>query len=122
MDLLKLNGLEVNCIIGDLPEERIHEQALLINVELSVDLRKCSKSDDLSDTVDYAELSIEIRKALQNAKCRMIERAARIVCEVCLDYSELIRKVSVSVIKRGAVIGLASAEVCMEIEVEDEEA
>ena len=36
MDQLKLNGIEVECIIGDQPEEREREQRLLVDVVLDI--------------------------------------------------------------------------------------
>ena len=104
---LKLNGLEVECIIGDLPEERNAAQALRIDVKLEVS-GQASETDDISDTVDYAALSGAIRDALVAAKCRLIERAAKVALDVCAaDARVLAAKVSVT--KSGAVAGLGSA-------------
>jgi dihydroneopterin aldolase len=110
MDRLRLNGIEVFCIIGDLPEERLKEQRLDVDVELSLDLSKSIGSDDLSDTVDYADLSHKIRAALKEAKCRLVEKAAGIVCDTCLEDKRVV-KAEVAIRKSGCVPGLASAEV-----------
>jgi len=104
---LKLNGIDVDCIIGERPDERNRIQRLRIDVELDVDCR-AEITDELSDTVDYALLTERIRAALVAAKCRMIERAARIAAEVCLSDAR-VRRVAVSVTKRGAILGLESA-------------
>lgn len=113
MDKLRLNGIEVLCIIGDLPEERIREQRLTVDVELSLDFSAAIASDDLSDTVDYAGLSHRIRAALREAKCRLIERAAGVVCDVCLE-EKAVAKAAVAIRKSGCVPGLANAEVRIE--------
>ena len=49
---LVLKGIEVSCIIGDLPEEREREQTLLVDAELELDLAKAAESDNLADSVD----------------------------------------------------------------------
>ena len=108
MDLF-LNGIEVDCIIGDRPDERIRTQRLLVDVALKVDGR-AEETDELRDTVDYAELSERIRSALVAAKCKMLERAAKIVCDVCRAESKVV-SAQVSVTKSGAVLGLKSASV-----------
>ena len=54
MDQLKLNGIEVECIIGDQPEERENEQRLLVDVALDIDLEDAAESDRLDDTVSAA--------------------------------------------------------------------
>ena len=110
MDQLKLNGIEVECIIGDLPEERESEQKILVDVSLEMDLEEASISDKLDDTVDYALLVGEIREALEEARCRLLERAAGVVADVCLSDPR-VESVTVGVRKFGSVSGLGSAEV-----------
>jgi len=110
MDQLKLNGVEVECIIGDLPEERESEQKLLVDVALDMDLEDAAESDRLDDTVDYALLVGNVREALEDARCRLLERAAGIVADVCLSDPR-VQRVTVGVRKFGSVSGLGSAEV-----------
>ncbi|HRR34759.1 MAG TPA: dihydroneopterin aldolase [Kiritimatiellia bacterium] len=107
-DKLELLGLEVACVIGDLPEERGREQRLMVDVSLACDLAAAGVSDDLRDTVDYAALAAAIRAALRAARCRMIERAAEYVARVCLADPR-VRSVRVRVEKQGAVPGLRAA-------------
>ena len=110
MDQLKLNGIEVECIIGDLPEERASEQKILVDVLLDMDLEEASSTDSLEDTVDYALLVGNIREALEDARCRLLERAAGVVADVCLSDPR-VESVTVGVRKFGSVPGLGSAEV-----------
>ena len=107
--LLELNGLEVDCIIGELPDERIRKQRLTIDAKLEI-ASASADSDDLSDTVDYAALGDVIRAALVSAECKMIERAAKVVYEICVSDPK-VRSATVKVTKAGAVAGLASASV-----------
>ena len=110
MDRLRLNDIEVLCIIGDLPEERLREQRLLVGVEIELDLSAAAASDSLSDTIDYAALSHRIRETLRAAKCRLVERAAALAAAECLSDARVARA-TVSVRKSGSVPGLSSAEV-----------
>ena len=112
MDQLKLNGIEVECIIGDLPEERESEQRLLVDVALDIDLADAAASDRLDDTVDYALLVGNIREALEDARCRLLERAAGIVADVCLEEPR-VERAAVTVRKFGSVPGVASAAVTL---------
>lgn len=109
--ILKLNGIEVDCIIGERSDERERAQRLIVHVELDVDEKACD-TDELSDTVDYAALTEKIRAALVEAKCRMIERAANVVRGVCAAESA-VRSVKVRVIKAGAIPHLESAEIVL---------
>ncbi len=108
---LKLNGIEVDCIIGDRSYERVRTQRLVVHVELGVGEKACD-TDELSDTVDYAALTEKIRSALVEAKCRMIERAAKVVRGVCAAERG-VDSVRVRVVKPGAIPRLESAEVVL---------
>lgn len=105
---LKLNGIEAECVIGERPDERCRLQKLKIGIELEIPDR-VAETDELADTPDYAVLTEKIRAALAEAKCRMIERAAKIVCDVCLSDPKVLMA-TVSVVKRGAIPHLESAE------------
>ena len=104
---LRLNGIEVDCVIGDRPDERVRTQRLLVDVELSVG-DAAAETDDIADAVDYAELAERVRAVLVGAKCRLIERAAKVVHDVCLADPR-VSAARVSVTKADAVPHLGSA-------------
>ncbi len=109
---LELNGLTVACIIGDLPHERTATQVLRVDLALTIPA-DAAKSDSLSDTVDYAALTEQVRAALIAAKCRMIERAAKLVLDLCFG-DKRVCKARVRITKAGAVANLDSAAVILE--------
>ena len=109
---LELNGMDVACIIGERPDERVRTQHLSVDVSLEIP-DTAAETDDLADTVDYAALTERICAALTEAKCRMIERAAKVVAETCLAEAK-VAAVRVSVVKAGSVPHLESAEVVYE--------
>ena len=104
---LRINGLGVDCIIGERPDERERPQTLRVDAVLEIP-DTAAESDDLGDTVDYAALAERIRVALAEAKCRMIERAAKVVAETCAADPKVIAATA-SVTKFGAIPGLESA-------------
>lgn len=105
--ILELNGIDVDCIIGERADERNRLQNLRVDVRLDI-CENAAESDELSETVDYAALTESIRFALVDAKCKMIERAARVSCEVCLA-NPAVRSATVRVTKFGAIPHLISA-------------
>ena len=107
MTELSLNGLEVCCVIGDLPEERTRAQRLVVDATMAVDA-PAADTDELADTVDYAALAGAIRRALVSAKCRMIERAAKVAAQECMR-DRRVAAATVTITKSGAVEGLKSA-------------
>ena len=105
---LELNVIDVDCIIGERPDERTRTQRLRVDVVLTI-VDRASETDELSDTVDYAALTESIRAALIVAKCKMIERAALLVAD-CLPAGSA----RVTVTKSGAIPHLKSASVTFE--------
>ena len=96
---LRLEGLEVDCVIGDRPDERDRMQRLRVDAELTVS-DVAAETDDLGDAADYA--------ALAGAKCRLVERAAKVAHDVCMADPH-VSAARVSVSKSGSVPGLAAA-------------
>ena len=92
---LRLNGIDVDCVIGERPDERTRLQTLRVDIELEIP-DDAAETDSLSDTVDYAALT-------------EIERAAKIVKDICLSDAK-VRAAKVSVTKSGAVPHLESAQ------------
>ena len=115
--LLNLNGIGVDCVIGERPDERTRLQTLRVDVRLEIPDR-AAETDALADTVDYAALAERIRAALVAARCRMIERAAKVAADVCCAEDKVTSAV-VTVTKRGAVPGLESASAVCEMKREN---
>lgn len=110
--MLELNGITVECIIGELPDERLRPQQLRIDLALEL-AETAAETDDLADTVDYAALTESVRAALVKAQCRMIERAAKVVLTLCRAETK-VRHARVRVTKAGAIEHLKSASVTIE--------
>jgi dihydroneopterin aldolase len=56
-DRIQLRGLRVIGTHGVLPEEKSRAQPFELDLDLSVDLSLAASSDNLSDTVNYAEVA-----------------------------------------------------------------
>lgn len=104
---LYIKGIEIDCIIGERPDERMRLQRISVDVRLTIS-DKAGLTDRLEDTVDYVTLADTLRKRLTEAKCKMIERAATIAAESARSLPGVL-SVEVSVTKSGAIPGIASA-------------
>lgn len=104
---LLVGGIEVYCIIGDRPEERLREQRILVDAKLEI-ADTAARTDLIEDTVDYVALAQRIRERLVEAKCILIERAAAIAAEAAHSFPGVV-SAEISVTKHGAVPGIAYA-------------
>lgn len=86
MDSILIQHLEVAAIIGVYEQERHEAQRLLIDMELSVDLRPAGHSDHLHETVDYAALVAEVTTLASASRFALIEKLATAIAEHCLTH------------------------------------
>lgn len=116
-DSILLEGLRVECIVGDLPHERTFPQELYLDLELFCDLAPAAKSDSLADTVNYVEVAEAVRAALVEAKCQMVERAAALAVDTAFAVDPRIVKVKITLRKPHALPGVvAGVRLCRERE------
>ena len=53
MNTISIVDLEIICIIGILPKERIKEQTLLLDINLDVNIGDSHFEDEIEETIDY---------------------------------------------------------------------
>jgi dihydroneopterin aldolase len=113
-DRISLRGLRVHGHHGVLPAEREHGQEFVIDVDLEVDARRPSASDDLSDTVDYSAVADRIAAVVSGEAVNLIETLAARVADTCLA-DEHVRAVTVEVHKPHAPVSVAVDDITVRI-------
>ena len=84
-DTIRLTGLRVRGHHGVLPEERRAGQEFVVDVALSLDLRRAALSDDVADTVHYGELAEQLAAVVAGEPVDLLETLATRLAEVCLQ-------------------------------------
>jgi dihydroneopterin aldolase/D-erythro-7,8-dihydroneopterin triphosphate epimerase len=102
MDKILIKDLRLRCIIGINEFERREKQDVTINVVIWSDLADAAKTDDISKTVDYKEITKNIIKLVESSEFHLVETLAEKIAQSCLDKSR-IRKVKVTIEKPGAL-------------------
>lgn len=98
-DKIKMNGMQFFGYHGVFPEENKLGQQFKVDLELHFPLQSAGQSDDLKDTVNYAEVYETVRFLVEETTFKLIETLAeRIAAEVLRGY-ELIQEVTVRVHK-----------------------
>ncbi|OEY66507.1 dihydroneopterin aldolase [Marinobacter sp. X15-166B] len=75
-DLVLIEGLAVEAVIGVYEWEREVTQRLLIDLEMAWDNTRPAASDDVALALDYATVSARVRDYLQSASPELLETAA----------------------------------------------
>ncbi len=106
-DKILLTGIEIFGHHGCSEEEQQRGQVFITDIELGLDLSKAGKSDEISDTVDYAAVMEEIKKIVGGKPRKLIETVAEEIAETLLQNFPLLENVKVKIRKPSAeLIGI----------------
>lgn len=114
-DRIDLRGIEVYAKHGVLDHEQERAQVFRVDVTAFVDLSGAGRSDDLSDTLDYGELALEVREAVGSESNKLIEAVAARVADAVMAHPGVTRSV-VTIHKPDAPIDLVFEDVSVTIE------
>ena len=103
-DTIFIKGLVIHARHGVMDHETEVGQRFVIDLELYSDLTEPSRSDQLSDTVSYANVVTTAVAAFKNTNYKLLERAAGAVADAILAAFPRIRSVNVTVHKPHAPI------------------
>jgi len=67
--------------IGITPEERSRKQPLVIDVELETDIQKCASSDNVEDTINYAQVCSLVKELVEEKEYNTVEAIIEKIAE-----------------------------------------
>ncbi|MHB1420001.1 MAG: dihydroneopterin aldolase, partial [Bacillota bacterium] len=103
MDKILLRGMEFYGYHGVLEEERRLGQWFTVDLELVCDLRLAGTTDDLRDTVDYADVYEQVQEIVTGTPFQLVETLAEIIAARVMKNT-LVKGVVVRVEKKQAPI------------------
>ena len=116
MDKIKITNLKVFAHHGVFPEETRDGQDFYVNAELYLDCRPAGKTDDLTRSVHYGDVSHFMTEFLQKNTYLLIETATEQLAEAVLLEFPLLEKVVIELCKPHAPIGLPFENVSVTME------
>lgn len=89
MSKIYLDDVKIYAYHGVLPEENIVGTYYILNVELHTDLWKAAESDNLNDTISYADINDIIHDEMM-IKSKLLEHVAgRIIFKIHEKFSQI---------------------------------
>lgn len=114
-DRITLKGVSARGFHGVLDFEKRDGQTFVVDVEMEVDLAPAGTSDDLVDTVNYAEVATDVVALIEGESLDLIEALAdRIAAKVLTR--PLVESVVVTVHKPQAPVGHPFTDVAVTVE------
>lgn len=99
MGTIWIKGLEISARHGVNESEKVQEQPFVFDVELTCDLTAAAKSDELSDTVNYAAVCKTITEIAKNRCYNLIEKLAAECAYAVLDRFPAVKGVAIGLNK-----------------------
>lgn len=112
-DIVFIEALKVDTVIGVYDWEKTIKQTLQFDIEMRTDIKKAAQIDDLSKTVDYAEVANDIVQLLKLNQVELIETVAEMVAKKILADHH-VESVKITLRKLGAVASTTSVGVVIE--------
>jgi len=108
MDAIIIEGLKVESVIGCFNWERQITQPLLVDLTIHNDLSRSAASDELQDTLNYAEICELTTQVIKQAQPKLIEHAAQLVIEKLFTTFFSIESIIITV-RKPAIIAQANS-------------
>jgi 7,8-dihydroneopterin aldolase/epimerase/oxygenase len=99
MDRMLLKRMVFYGYHGVYPEENKLGQKYYVDLDLSLDLSRAAKSDDVADTVNYAEIHALVKQIVEGPPVKLIETLTENIASALLGTYTSIIKATVSVTK-----------------------
>ena len=103
MNTISIIDLEISCIIGIHPNERVKEQTLLLDIYLNIDFGESNIADDINETIDYTKIADMATQLGISKKYNLIESFCRDLNNLFLETFQVIKKTRISVKKPNAI-------------------
>lgn len=113
MDIVYLNELRIDTIIGIYEWERRTKQMIILDVEMGTDISKAAGSDNINDALDYKAVSKRLFEFIGNSEFELVEKLAESTAAILLNEFN-IPWCRIRVNKQGAVKGVRDVGVIIE--------
>lgn len=110
-DTVFVHDIEVECLVGTEPDERLGAQTLAVDVDVECDCRPAGRSDRLEDAVDYVRLVEIVRERAAVSRFHLLEALASDIAAALLAGLPRAEAVRVRVVKPEALAGIPSVGV-----------
>ena len=114
-DKISLKGIWGFGYHGVFEHEAKNGQDFFVDLDISLDLSKPSKSDDLAETIDYGALADLVVEEITGERVKLIERLAGRIADRIKNQFKEIDKIAVTVHKPKAPVSAQVADISVTI-------
>jgi len=113
MDIIFLQALEVETVIGIYDWERKIKQKVVLDLEMATDISKAAASDHIDDTLNYKAVAKRIIQFVEESEFQLVETLTERVAEIIIkEFHVPWTKVTLN--KLGAIRGARGVGIVIE--------
>jgi len=113
MDIVYLNDLRVETVIGIYDWERRTRQIVIFDIEMGADIRKAAETDSIENALDYKAVAKRLFAFVGESEFRLVETLAEQVANILLEEFH-VPWCRIRLNKKGAVRGVRDVGVIIE--------
>lgn len=113
MDIIYINDLRIEAVIGVYVWERQLKQVVIFDLELGTDIRKAALTDSVADTLNYKDVAKRVMAFVTGSRYQLVESLAEAVAELIIKEFD-IPWLRLRLNKQGAVRGVRDVGVIIE--------
>ena len=113
MDIIFLDDLRIETIIGIFDWERETKQTVILDLEMAADIRKAAATDAIEDTLDYKAVAKRIIQFVEESEFQLVETLAERCAQLLMNEFN-IPWVRLTLNKIGALSGARDVGVIIE--------
>ncbi len=113
MDIVYLNDLRVDTVIGINDWERRTRQTVILDIEMAADIKKAAKTDSIDDTLDYKAVAKRLIAYISESEFSLVESLAEHIANILIEEFK-VPWCRVRLNKKGAVRSVRDVGVIIE--------
>ena len=113
MDRIFLSEMKIETTVGIWEWEKRIKQQVIIDIEMSADIKKAAASDQIEDTLNYKAVAKSVRKLVEESSFQLVETMAEKISELVIGEHN-VSWVRVKVNKPGAIRGSKGVGIIIE--------
>lgn len=113
MDIIFIQGLKIDTVIGIYDWERKIRQDVVIDLQMSADIESASKTDNIEQTLNYKSICKRLIEYVQNSEFQLVETLAERITQIVVKEFQ-VDWVKLTLNKGEAVTGAKGVGVIIE--------
>ncbi|ABL02666.1 dihydroneopterin aldolase [Candidatus Ruthia magnifica str. Cm (Calyptogena magnifica)] len=89
MDIVFIQGLKIDTVIGIYDWERKIRQDIVLDIEMSANVKAASKTDHIDQALNYKAVSKYLIDFVQNSEFQLVETLAEKITQIVLKEFEV---------------------------------